>query len=1024
MVKLIQPSFAGGEISPGVAARIDLTKRAVAVERADNFIARVEGGMASRAGQKFVARAKSNNSVRIIGFEFNSDQTFIIELGGYYARFHSNGGQIVDAAVAVSNIVVTTVTTITTGAAHGLTTGDEVYLSGIVGVTGLNGRSVKAVVTGATEFTVNDLDGTPIVGAGTYTSGGSVYPVIEIVTPYAAADLGDLRFAQSGDVMTLCHPAYAPRELTRITNTSWALTEIELGPDQEEPTTLTATSDYAMTGTVGSVSAGNPIEITVGGSAYLGSGTSNHGVPTGTKVTFADMTTTVGTNLLNGEIFRVTSPDANTFLLDGTDGSAYVGGADTGTFSVTGDPIKYTVTAVNATTGQESRSGLATTYTLISGITNANPAVITTTTAHGLDYGDEFQLRYAAGLNEMNKRRFRVLSAPTTTSMTVMTLGSVAVDSTDYGVYTGSGRVIPAFVAVDRTAPKFENTISWTAVDDAASYNIYRQTVGEYVFIGVSNTNSFTDDFIDNDGVESVPTPFNPFEDGAGYWPATTGFFNQRQVYANSNTFPNRFWMTQVGGFYHFVQSSPLRDDDSIIGSISSQKINEIRHLLPLSDLLIMTAGAEYRVTGQGEAPFTPSSISLKPQSFYGSADLAPIVAGEGALFMTPGQAVRELTYEFAADKFTGMDLTVLARHLFDGHVISAWAYAPAPHSIVYCVRDDGVGLVLTYDKAQEVYSWSRITTDGLYKSVAVVREGAYDVPYFVVNRTVNGVAGNYIERGDERDFTHVEQAFCLDCGLSLDVPIAIASITVEDLTPTPSLTEKRLVVTTATAHGLSVGDTVSILGTKEAYAQATSGERASVNYDGTGLEVDAKTSTTIDVIVDISAADYPAYTSGGDVRLETDTVSGLWHLEGESISVVGSGYVETGLTVSGGSVTLSQPAGLIHAGLPYICQLVTLPIDTYNKGQSTSGTPKNVSSLGVQVERSLGMWTGPTESNMREAKFGAPSRWGQPLQMVSDIIEVGLKPDWDKRRQVVVQQRSPLPLSILALIPDVRTGK
>jgi len=60
----------------------------------------------------------------------------------------------------------------------------------------------------------------------------------------------------------------------------------------------------------------------------------------------------------------------------------------------------------------------------------------------------------------------------------------------------------------------------------------------------------------------------------------------------------------------------------------------------------------------------------------------------------------------------------------------------------------------------------------------------------------------------------------------------------------------------------------------------------------------------------------------------------------------------------------------------------------------------------------------------MREAKFGAPSRWGQPLQMVSDIIEVGLKPDWDKRRQVVVQQRSPLPLSVLALIPDVRMGK
>jgi hypothetical protein len=59
----------------------------------------------------------------------------------------------------------------------------------------------------------------------------------------------------------------------------------------------------------------------------------------------------------------------------------------------------------------------------------------------------------------------------------------------------------------------------------------------------------------------------------------------------------------------------------------------------------------------------------------------------------------------------------------------------------------------------------------------------------------------------------------------------------------------------------------------------------------------------------------------------------------------------------------------------------------------------------------------------MREAKFGLPSAWGQPLAVVSDDLTVTLKGDWKQRRQVVIEQRSPLPLTVLGLSPDVRLG-
>jgi hypothetical protein len=55
---------------------------------------------------------------------------------------------------------------------------------------------------------------------GQIISGGVPY---EIVTPYLEADLPDLKFAQSADVLYICHPDHAPQTLTRLSHTSWTL---------------------------------------------------------------------------------------------------------------------------------------------------------------------------------------------------------------------------------------------------------------------------------------------------------------------------------------------------------------------------------------------------------------------------------------------------------------------------------------------------------------------------------------------------------------------------------------------------------------------------------------------------------------------------------------------------------------------------------------------------------------------------------------------------------------------------------
>ena len=83
---------------------------------------------------------------------------------------------------------------------------------------------------------------------GQISSGGSAY---EISSPYLETELFDIKFAQSADVMYLCHPNHAVRKLSRTGHTAWTLTTVDFknGPFQEHNTTSTTmTSSHTSEG--------------------------------------------------------------------------------------------------------------------------------------------------------------------------------------------------------------------------------------------------------------------------------------------------------------------------------------------------------------------------------------------------------------------------------------------------------------------------------------------------------------------------------------------------------------------------------------------------------------------------------------------------------------------------------------------------------------------------------------------------------------------------------------------------------
>ena len=173
-------NFTGGEFSPRLDGRNDLSKYTSACKTLENFLIYPHGSAARRSGTQFVSEVKdSTKSTRLIPFEFSTTQTYMLEFGDQYIRFYKDNGQIL--------------------------------------------------------------------------SGGSAY---EISTPYLEAELFELKYAQSADVMYICHPNHAVRKLSRTGHTSWTLTEVEFtnGPFQDHNVTTTTANpshkDVGQTTTV------------------------------------------------------------------------------------------------------------------------------------------------------------------------------------------------------------------------------------------------------------------------------------------------------------------------------------------------------------------------------------------------------------------------------------------------------------------------------------------------------------------------------------------------------------------------------------------------------------------------------------------------------------------------------------------------------------------------------------------------------------------------------------------------------
>lgn len=915
---LLQPAFTGGEISAEVANRVDLDKYQFAVLQAYNCLIKPHGPIYRRPGMKYMARTKYNDKACILVPFNGADNTdYLLEIGEKYIRVHKNG----------------------------------------------------------------------------------LYINIEVMTPYTADMLQDLRFVQSADTMFIASGKYPVKQLARYSDTDWRFADFEITDMYfDESTTLenysgisytspgtylfqpTVTGEYQIDMSGGGGGGGGAAKyrkhsehsshlvyirggnggngeriiktltlnketsytISVGGGGAAGINASNS-APSGSNgasSTAFDMIAKGGGGGTGGSKGEPNTP--------GTDGTSYGNGAAGGAGgygkSVFGSSESQPTAGANGWvkilyTGNKelTPSGTQGDITLRSNkkiFASSKPGAY-------IKLKQEIASKTVSTSNGTTERvrvgeNWKVISHGTWS-------GSFTVEKSDdgeswkeYRKYTSKDDYNPS-ESGSVTEPVFLRAVC-TITSGTCTVDL---TAMAYNAEGVVKLTEITSDSTAKAHVEKelgstdMTTNFlwGAWSEEFGY-PQTLCFFQDRLCFGGTKKQPYMVWMSRTGDYGNFSvekASGTVTDDSAVALAFVSRKQFKILHLIASTDLIVLTAGNEWTVSGSDTV--TPSKAVPKMQTTRGCSTVEPLMIGGRIVFVQGrGSTVRDMAYSYETDSYGGNDLTLLAKHIIENVQIVDSAYKQEPDSTIYFVRSDGTMACLSYIMEQKVYAWSTIETQGKIEAVAAVQEGDEDIIYLVVQREINGVTVRNIEY----------------------------------LAKNP-----------------------------------------------------AKSNNPDDYIMLDNAIEYStAEKSSGKTEIDAA------ELAGEKVTVIGDGRMYSGLTVSqDGTVTL--PAAVQHAfiGLPYR-SIVELPNVEIKTGDGTmQGRKKQISNCILRLSNSLGGMVGPDINTMDLMNFDEQNVVSNIKLFTGDkymTLPIGV---FNNEGRVIIVTDEPYPFNLLAVVREVSFG-
>lgn len=147
-----------------------------------------------------------------------------------------------------------------------------------------------------------------------------------------------------------------------------------------------------------------------------------------------------------------------------------------------------------------------------------------------------------------------------------------------------------------------------------------------------------------------------------------------------------------------------------------------------------------------------------------------------------------------------------------------------------------------------------------------------------------------------------------------------------------------------------------------------------------------------------------------------TSVLTGLDHLEGETVQVLTDGAVHPDRVVVDGEITLQQEASVVHAGLGFNSTLKTMRVEGGNPIGTAQGRIKRINRSYVRLYRSVGLLVND------QRVFMGPPVMNEPVPLFSGDVEVTIDDGYEDQGQIEIVQDQPLPTTVVCIMPEVRT--
>ena len=507
-----------------------------------------------------------------------------------------------------------------------------------------------------------------------------------------------------------------------------------------------------------------------------------------------------------------------------------------------------------------------------------------------------------------------------------------------------------------------------------------------------------------------------------GLWSATTGyprtgvFHDERLILGPASiTAPNRLDGSVVFAPETFAPGA--NDDDPLSYAVNADEV-PTAYWLASAEMLLVGTGAGI---GAVQAPnvadvLTPSNGSARVRLYERAKRIRPVIAGAALLFFERhGRRLLEMpTENLDIDGFNVATLTDMAEHITLSGV-AGHAWQDQPYRCLWCRRADGRLIGLAYSRPEEMVGWFHAPVAGSFgggpavvESVSVIPGEGYDEFWIIVKRTINGATRRYVEVMNApftAETAHEDGYFGIDSVVSLDQGISVTAAT--NASP---------VVLTLDAATLADGDQVRL-----------SDFVGMTELNGNVYTVTGRTAGSIGLAdsagADIDGSAFGAYLSGGVANRMVMAVSGADHLEGEQVYAHADGATQGPFTVTGASVALDEPAGVIHIGLQAPSTVIPQRIEGGNPEGSARGRRQRVSDLAVHVWRTAGMQYGPTLDNLKPLLLRKP---GDAMTAATPLFSgpvdpVSIDSAWGISTEFALYSDSTQPATIVCLVPKFR---